>query len=110
MTAKLQRLEMASASHVSAATVADGTGPARTGAPLNDTALVRRIQQLIEESEVRQQQNLQLRIGEVTRDFELQRRADLVQIEQGFGKIDNQRQQMLNMFRQVSTGSRVPER
>jgi hypothetical protein len=94
----------ATASRSAAAPVA-----ASAPAPASDTALLRRIQALIEESEVRQQQNLQLRIGEIARDFELQRRADLVQIEQGFGRIDSQRQQMLNMMRQVST-TQVPQR
>ena len=41
-------------------------------------ALLRSFRQALDESEVRQQQNLQLRIGEVTRDFDLQRRQDLV--------------------------------
>ena len=49
-------------------------------------ALLRSFRQALDESEVRQQQNLQLRIGEVTRDFDLQRRQDLVQVEQGFGR------------------------
>ena len=54
---------------------------------------------------MRQQQNLQLRIGEVTRDFDLQRRQDLVQVEQGFGRFETQRQQMLDAIRRVSLGS-----
>ena len=59
-------------------------------------ALLRSFRQALDESEVRQQQNLQLRIGEVTRDFDLQRRQDLVQVEQGFGRFETQRQQMLD--------------
>jgi hypothetical protein len=67
-------------------------------------ALLRRFKAALDESEVRQQQNLQLRINEVTRDFELQRRQDLVQVEQGFGRMDTQRQQMLDAIRRVSLG------
>jgi hypothetical protein len=71
-------------------------------------ALLRRFKAALDESEVRQQQNLQLRINEVTRDFELQRRQDLVQVEQGFGRMDNQRRQILDQIRQVSLGQ-VPQ-
>lgn len=71
-------------------------------------ALLRRFKQALDESEMRQQQNLQLRINEVTRDFELQRRQDLVQVEQGFGRMDTQRQQMLDAIRRVSLGQ-VPQ-
>jgi hypothetical protein len=71
-------------------------------------ALLRRFKQALDESEMRQQQNLQLRINEVTRDFELQRRQDLVQVEQGFGRMDTQRQQMLEQIRRVSLGQ-VPQ-
>ena len=67
-------------------------------------ALLRSFRQALDESELRQQQNLQLRINEVTRDFDLQRRQDLGQIEQGFGRMDNQRQQMLDAIRRVSLG------
>jgi len=43
----------------------------------------------------------------VTRDFDLQRRQDLVQVEQGFGRAETQRQEMLNAIRRVSLG--VPQ-
>ena len=58
--------------------------------------------QALDESEVRQQANLQLRINEVTRDFDLQRRSDLVQVEQGFGRLDSKNREMQNAIRQVS--------
>jgi hypothetical protein len=54
--------------------------------PGEDT--LRRIQALIDESEVRQQRNLALRVAELSRDFDLQRRADLVQIQQGLGQLE----------------------
>ena len=90
------------ATPASTGTVADGSLTAAQGA-----ALMRSFRQALDESEVRQQQNLQLRIGEVTRDFDLQRRQDLVQVEQGFGRLDTQRQQMLDAIRRVSLG--VPQ-
>ncbi len=67
--------------------------PASRPAGPSGDALLREFKRLLDESEIRQQQNLQLRIGEVTRDFEMARRADLVQIEQGFGRLGRQRQE-----------------
>lgn len=69
------------------------------------TDWVRQVQRLIDESEVRQQQNLALRITEVSRDFELQRRADLVQVQQGLGQLGidaTQHKQMWDYFRRVA--------
>lgn len=88
------------------AVTASGTQSAMTSA--QGAALLRSFRQALDESELRQQQNLQLRISEVTRDFDLQRRQDLVQIEQGFGRVDTQRQQMLDYIRRVSLGQ-VPQ-
>jgi hypothetical protein len=90
------------ATPVSTGPVADGTMTSAQGA-----ALLRSFRQALDESELRQQQNLQLRISEVTRDFDLQRRQDLVQVEQGFGRAETQRQQMLDAIRRVSLG--VPQ-
>jgi anti-sigma factor RsiW len=53
-----------------------------------DQETLRRIQALIDEAEVRQQRNLALRVAELSRDFDLQRRADLVQIQQGLGQLE----------------------
>ena len=90
------------ATPASTGTVADGSLT-----PAQSAAMMRSFRQALDESEVRQQQNLQLRIAEVTRDFDLQRRQDLVQVEQGFGRLDTQRQQMLDAIRRVSLG--VPQ-
>jgi hypothetical protein len=87
------------ATPVSAGSTPDGVMTSAQGA-----ALLRSFRQALDEAELRQQQNLQLRIGEVTRDFDLQRRQDLVQVEQGFGRLDTQRQQMLDQIRRVSLG------
>jgi len=90
------------ATPVSTGTLADG-GPTTA----QNAALLRSFRQALDESELRQQQNLQLRIGEITRDFDLQRRADLVQMEQGFGRIETRQQQYLDQIRRVSMG--VPQ-
>jgi hypothetical protein len=93
------------------APVAVSASASATATPLTaaqGAALLRSFRQALDESEMRQQQNLQLRISEVTRDFDLQRRQDLVQIEQGFGRQETQRQQMLDYIRRVSLGQ-VPQ-
>jgi hypothetical protein len=57
-------------------------------AQTSDAALLKRVQTLIDESEERQKQELALRLTQFGRDVELQRRADLVRIEQGFGRFE----------------------
>ena len=47
------------------------------------------MQALIDESERRQQRELALRVGEVLRDVNGQRQADLVQIERSLGAIQS---------------------
>jgi hypothetical protein len=91
------------------------TVPVSTSAS-GEAAMMRRLRQLIDESEMRQQQNLQLRISEIARDFKLVRQADMVQIEQGFSRLAGQRQQdaaeqqrLLNQLRNVSVQGRPPQ-
>ena len=62
--------------------------PVAVATRTRDDELLRRVQQLIDDSEVRQQRNLALRMTEVSRDFSLERQADLVQIQQGLGRLE----------------------
>jgi anti-sigma factor RsiW len=50
--------------------------------------VLRRVQQLIDESESRQQRQLALRMSELLRDVEVQRRSDLVRIQQGLSQVE----------------------
>jgi hypothetical protein len=50
-----------------------------------DAEIMRRVKALLDESERRQQNELALRMGEVIRDLNLQRQADLRKIDQNFG-------------------------
>ena len=50
--------------------------------------LLRQVRALIAESERRQQRELALRLTDVVRDVDAQRRADLVRIEQNMGQIE----------------------
>jgi hypothetical protein len=103
------------ATSLGGATPAVQATPTATGAS-SDAALVRRLRELIDESEMRQQQNLQLRISEIARDFRLARQADMVQVEQGFSRLAGQRQQdaaeqkrLFDALRNVSVQGRPPE-
>jgi hypothetical protein len=74
-----------------------------------EAAFLRRVQQMIDQSEVRQQQNLALRTTELSRDFDLQRRTDLVRVEQGFGRLSEQREQDVAQQRQLLNAIRVSQ-
>jgi hypothetical protein len=85
-----------------------------SAAPANDDALIARVRQLIDASESRQQQDVALRLAQVTRDMDLQRRADLARMVNGLGLVEGrtgaavaQQRDMLNYLMRVST-SRDP--
>jgi hypothetical protein len=70
---------------------------------------MQRVAQLIEESEQRQQRQLALRLTQFNRDLEVQRRSDLVRINQGFGQFEGRagaeiarQRQMLDYIMRVS--------
>jgi hypothetical protein len=81
-----------------------------------DAALVQRVRTLLAESEQRQQRELALRLTQVVRDMDSQRRMDLSNIERTFGQMEgftrpelaNQRQ-MLNYLIQRTSVQRVPQ-
>jgi len=56
--------------------------------PASDSETLARVRGLIEASEKRQQQELALRLTQFVRDVEMQRRADLVRINQGLGQLE----------------------
>jgi hypothetical protein len=52
--------------------------------------ILRRVRAMIDQSEARQQRELALRLADVVRDFDAQRRADLIQVQQNFGQLEGQ--------------------
>jgi hypothetical protein len=78
------RAEMASSRRLAPATAQP---VALTGSDRGQ--LLQQVQALVDESERRQQRELALRLAQVVQDFDTQRRADLVRIEQGFGQIES---------------------
>jgi Putative zinc-finger len=104
------RREMQALRGSSAAAVPASTSTA------SDPAVMRRVQSLIEESEQRQRQELAMRLTQMGRDFELQRRADLVRLEQGVGQFQGRtgaevarQRELLNYLVRVSGRQVVPE-
>ena len=65
--------------------VATAAAPAATS---DSAETLARVRALVEASEKRQQQELALRLTQFVRDVELQRRADLVKINQGLGQLE----------------------
>jgi hypothetical protein len=83
----------------------------------SDEELLRRVQRMIDESEVRQQRNLALRMTEVSRDFAVQRQSDLVQIQQGLGRLEGRTEaeaararELMNYIMRVSQQPQQPPR
>lgn len=80
----------------------------RAAAAPVDEATIRRVQQLLAASEERQARELALRLTQFTYDVNMQRRADLQLIRQGFGQQEElmlrQRQMMNNVLRVSATG------
>lgn len=83
------------AAEVRLAEVAAARGPATAPAVVDEDRLVQRLAAQIEQSELRQQQNLALRVSELGREFQLRRQADLVQFEQGLARVEQQRRDLI---------------
>lgn len=68
-------------------TTGAGTGPAAADAgSLPDTEILRRVRQIVTEAETRQETAFARRLLDVVRDFDRQRRADILLIQQGLGQ------------------------
>lgn len=72
-------------------------------------AVLKQVQAMLAGSELRQRQELALRVSQLTRDMDIQRRADLVRISQGFGQFEGRtgemearQRQMINYITRVS--------
>lgn len=93
--------------------------PARAATPVNaaasqrpaqtDAELLRRVRALLDESERRQQRELALRVGEVLRDVDTARQADLRKIDNSLNGVQNRlgvevlkQRESLNMLMRVS--------
>ena len=73
-----------------------------------DEAIMRRVQQLITEAEKRHSQELAARLIEFTRDVNMQRRADLMNISRGMVSYEEQLQRQRQMINNVYRVSATP--
>jgi anti-sigma factor RsiW len=63
----------------------------RAGSPANGSdEVLRRVKAMIDQSEGRQQRELALRLSQLVQDFDTQRRADMLNVEQNFGQLEGQ--------------------
>mgnify|MGYP001607348327 FL=1 len=95
-----------STSGASAQTAAAESAPAPA---VREAAVLRRVSALVRESEERQRRELALRMTDVVRDVDWQRRTDWVRIQQGFGRLEEvtgagvaQQREMMNYLMRVS--------
>jgi len=56
----------------------------------NSDDVLRRVKAMIDQSEGRQQRELALRLSQLMQDFDAQRRADLLRVDQNFGQLEGQ--------------------
>jgi hypothetical protein len=63
--------------------------------------ILRRVRSMIDQSEAKQQRQLAMRLADVVRDFDTQRRADLMQVQQNFGQLEGQTGQELAHNREL---------
>jgi hypothetical protein len=100
------RTEFRSTQSASAATVVRASQPS-----MSDGELLRRVRALVEESERKQERELALRVGQVIRDVNAQRQADLRKIDSNLGFIQSntgaevmkQRQLLMNYLVRASS-------
>ena len=109
-----QSLRREMSGRMAAATVAATPTAAPAATAALDTETLARVRTLIDASEKRQQQELALRLTQLGRDMDLQRRADLVRVEQGLGQLESRagaevarQRQVLDMV--VRAGLRPPQ-
>lgn len=75
--------------------------------------MLRRVQALIDQSESRQRRELALRLQDVMNEFDTQRQADMLRVDQNFGQLENQtsaeiarNRALVNQVVKVQGGSR----
>lgn len=89
------------------ATRETGTARAASRSSEGDEATLRRVRELLAASEARQNRELALRVTQLTRDMNIQRRADLLRVEQAIGhtsvEMAKQRQTVNYLIRASTT-------
>jgi hypothetical protein len=110
----LAALEQRLRSEMQAMRTSPAAQPARV--TTDDSALLDRVARLVAESEARQDRELALRLTQVLRDVDSQRRMDLSRIERTFGQMEGltrpelaDQRQMINYLIQRTGAQRAPQ-
>jgi len=110
----LAALEQRLRSDMQALRTAGVAQPVRASA--DDGAVMQRVAELVAESEERQERELALRLTQVLRDVDSQRRMDLSRIERTFGQMEGltrpelaDQRQMINYLIQRTGAQRAPQ-
>jgi hypothetical protein len=82
----------------------------KASSSISDDVVLRKVRQLVEDSEKRQESELALRVAEAVRELQMQRQADLVKIDRTLGLMQNRtgmevmrtQRQMNSLAQQVS--------
>lgn len=78
-----------------------GSGLSRTATDDNTEQLLQRVRAMIEQSEIRQQRELALRLSQVAREVDTQQRADLLRIQQNLGQFEMQTGAQIDQQQQI---------
>jgi hypothetical protein len=70
-------------------------------APGISDADMRRVREMLGQSETRQQRELALRLTQITRDFDMQRKLDLATIDQGMARLQSARGDEVRQYREM---------
>ncbi len=111
MQQRLRELETALASPAAPPTVPVSTGPGDAIARDGDAATLRRVRQMIAESDARQEQEFATRLVGLMRELQVSHTSDLVRLQQMFNQnqgaindeVFRQRQEMNNIYRLVGS-------
>lgn len=92
---------------------AESTPNASRGEVASTEQLLQRVRTMIEQSEIRQQRELALRLSQVASEVDTQHQADLLRIQQNLGQIEmetgaqiNQQQQLMDYLVRTSGGQK----
>jgi len=93
--------------------VAGGPATASPDAVVSTEQLLQRVRTMIEQSEIRQQRELALRLSQVASEVDTQHKADLLRIQQNFGQLEmetgaqiSQQQQLMDYLVRTSGGQK----
>ena len=90
--------------------------PVATRTTAGDEELIQRVRAILAESEKRQEREMSIRLAQVLRDVDMQRRVDLARIQDTFGQMEGttgaellRQREVINRLRQVSFPVQRPQ-